>query len=183
MTSELYTHYQHRRPALIFATAILTAVLLVITIQRNLLWRDPIAFFEQNTRLEPNSLRAWGHLSTAYIDRQNYTAAFGALQQFEGKRRGLTREIRDRYFVNLLISLAGMGRHMDAIQIGKKIHDTKIIYDQRQSAIILNSLAVSYGALGYGEQAILSLEEALQLDPSNQDVIRNYARVKKAGLR
>jgi len=181
LVSELYARYQNWRSNVVFSTTIVVVILLIITIQRNLLWQDPVAFFEQNTQVEPKSARAWGHLSTAYIDKQNYTGAFGSLQKVDKAR--LNGTTRDKYLVNLVISLAGMGRATDAIKVGRSVLDTKMIYDPKLRAVMLNSLAVSYGATGYGEQAILSLEEALQLDPNNQDVIRNYASVKKAGLR
>ncbi len=177
----LYLRYLNHRSAVVLTAASIVAVLLIMTVQRNLLWRNPVAFFEQNTALEPGNARALGELSTAYINKHNYTAAFDALRKVD--RTKLNSTTSDKYLVNLVIALAGMGRNQDAIRVGRSVLDTNTIYDPKLRAVILNTLAVSYGALGLDEQAMRSLEEALQLDPNNAEIVKNYAIAKRAGLR
>jgi hypothetical protein len=179
--SELYARYQNWRSTLGVAMAIVVAVLLTMTLQRNLLWRNPVAFFEQNTRVEPNNVRAWGHLSTEYIDRKDFTAAYRALQKVDRTR--LNSTTREKYFVNLVISLSGMKKDDDAIRVGKELLDAKAVDDPIQRAVILNTMAISLARIGFGNQAMRSLEEALQLNPDNQEAIKNYATMKNAGFR
>lgn len=181
LVNELYVRFPNWRSLLVFATAVVVAMLLTVTVQRNLLWRDPVAFFEQNTRLEPNNVRAWGHLSTEYIDRKNFTAAYRALQKVDRAR--LNSTTREKYFVNVVISLSGMKNDDDAIRVGKELLDTKVVDDSAQRAVVLNTMAISLARLGFGNQAMRSLEEALQLNPNNQEVIKNYATMKNAGFR
>lgn len=177
MTNELYVRYQYWRTSLIFATAIVVITLSTMTFQRDLLWQDPIAFFSQNTQLEPESVRAWGNLGAAYIDRKDYTAAYGALRKIDVAR--LNDVTREKYFVNLITSLAGMNKAEEVIKLGRQLLETKMVDAPALRAVVLNAMAVSFVGLGYDVQAMDSLEDALRLDPDNKDVIRNYAYMKR----
>ena len=63
-----------RRYVLVLAAGAVAACCL-LTFQRNRLWRDPVALWEDNVRRAPGRARAHGHLGKAYMDRGRHAEA------------------------------------------------------------------------------------------------------------
>ena len=181
LVGKLYSRYSQRRTVILIVTGVVSILLLVLTVQRNFLWRDPVAFFEQNTRLAPDNVRAWGQLGTAHINKMQYPAAYAALKKIDQAK--LNDNTREKYYANLVIALAGMEKPEEAIHIGRQALDSNAVGSTVLRAVMLNNMAVSYAALGLNEQALRSLEESLRLDPTNVDVVRNIKLMRNAGIR
>jgi Flp pilus assembly protein TadD len=145
----------------------------VITWQRNMLWRDPVAFYEDNLRKAPQSERVRVVLSEAY--------------QKQGRNKDARRMLLEAMEINRTYSQAidALAR-LDIIEGNDS--EALILLEQGvqanpQSKELHTVMGALYSKLGRYAEAELSLQRAIALDPlfgrahSNLGVL--YARQER----
>lgn len=71
-----------KRPKIMFSViGVLVVVFGVWTYQRNTLWNDPVAFWEDAARKSPAHYRAYGNLGVSYLDAKQYNQALEAFHK------------------------------------------------------------------------------------------------------
>lgn len=133
----------------------LIPLLAIVAWQRNALWKDPIAFYEDNLRRAPWSERVNSNLAQEYISVGRYDEALPVLLQAKAINPNLSG-----IYVNL--ALVYMAREdytqaLAALQNGLQINPNG-------KKLLLN-LAVTYKKLGQPAIAIGYLQRAILLDP------------------
>ena len=160
----LLMHLPGRRTAVI-AVVLLTAILSVLTWQRNALWNDPIAFYEDNLRQAPTSERVHLDLANAYRKKERLAEA-GDIY-----RRAL--KINPNYsliHINLSMVYTAQKEYQKAIDI--------LLEGLRRDPShykLYNNLGVLYNMLGRYNEAAASLQKGLMLEQENATVYFNLA--------
>ncbi|MCP3175627.1 tetratricopeptide repeat protein [Desulfuromonas sp. KJ2020] len=146
-------------------TFLLVAALSVLTWQRNDLWNDPAAFYEDNLRRAPRSERV--HLDLANVYRKQ-----GRLEEAQQLyERAL--EINPDYVllhINLSMVYAAQKQHKKAVQI--------LLEGVRRNPShfkLYNNLGVLYNFQGKYAEAAAYLQKGLMLEPYNATVYFNLA--------
>ena len=141
--------------------------LAVLTWQRNALWGDPVAFFEDNLRRHPENVRLMVMLGNAYAEQKRPEEALRIIT--EALRRN------DRYdfaYTARAKILSDLGRGAEAIPFLLQ----GVRYFPR--SIILNEyLGIAYGEAGDFQQALTALRHAVLLDPEDATVYTNLGVV------
>jgi tetratricopeptide (TPR) repeat protein len=102
--------------------AVLLGVLGWLTVERNRLWQDPIAFLQEDARLSPEKERAWTSLGKELMRRQRFKEALEAL----GKALNLGRtddglEVSMPTLLNAVYALHYTGQHRKGFQLATVI--------------------------------------------------------------
>lgn len=147
---------------------VLAAALLLLaglTVSRNALWADPVAFWSDNLAKVPTSSRVMSNLGQAYQSRGDYAAAAEILQ------RSLALTPGDA------IATAGVGNAL--LHLGR-LAEARAAFEQALRLDADNALANSYlGGLyaiaGEIVRAIPLLQRAVTLEPGNSTYLQNLA--------
>jgi superkiller protein 3 len=67
-----------------WCVVVLIVVFALLTVQRNALWAEPIAFYEDNLRKAPHNVRVYTELSYRYIAAKRYPEAESLLLKADG---------------------------------------------------------------------------------------------------
>lgn len=188
-----------RRAALLLALALLICA--PLTWQRNSLWNDPIALYEDNLRQVPGSERASETLATLY----------GKVGRFDAERQLLEKTLRhfpENYIVsvNLAKVYAEENRWPEAYALLEEgirrqpevadFYETAALLASRQGesqravdylrrgvaapgaerARLWNDLGVLYSEAGEARQAEAAFRESLAANPDNRDAHLNLGK-------
>ncbi len=140
----------------------------VLSIKRNILWGDPIRFFENILEYEPNSARINNNLGYLYFDKGNKEKA----EEYYWKATQTTGNSFPQPYFNLGTILQEKGDIRGAIVVFEKA----IELDPNFSYPYPN-LAVIYASQGNLVKATEYLEKLKELQPRLQRVYYNLARV------
>lgn len=153
------------------AVGVLVGVLCVCavwTVQRNSLWRDPVAFWEDSAAKSPGKARPFINLSTVY--RQS-----GYLDKAVAAAKEAVR--LDPRFVNGFVALGTA--YLDKREFDLAIRAFREALDRMPDyASVYNSLARAYLAKGMKREAEAALRENLKLQPKSYEALVNLAAIK-----
>ncbi len=107
----------HDRRAVLAVVAAVVIALGIATWRRNALWRDPVAFWQDNVRLAPTKARAWGNLGRSLALANRPAEAIPALERSLELRPVASREDPGRTIdvINLVMALEALGRDDEAL--------------------------------------------------------------------
>ncbi len=139
-------------------TAVLLAVVLfvgLLTWNRNALWNDPVAFYEDNLLHAPNSERVAVGLAINYVENGQSDSAREVLE----RAVVLNPKYDQLYVILAKIYIEGgqFDQAMQALQNGLAVAP--------YSKTLLNKLGVLYDLLGQAQLAIQTLDKALSVEP------------------
>jgi protein O-mannosyl-transferase len=153
-----------RRGAMV-GIILLTATLSVLTWQRNSLWNEPVAFYEDNLRRAPRSERVHLDLANAYMKQGQLDKAQVLYER--------ALEINPGYVlvhINLSRVYATQRDYQKAVDI--------LLEGLRRNPMhfqLYNNLAVLYNFLGQYREAAAYLQKGVALEPDNATVHFNLA--------
>ncbi len=145
-----------RQTALI-SGALLIGLLALLTWQRNQLWNDPIAFYQDNLKRAPRSERVHVELANAYRKQGRLAEAIPLYQR--------ALEINPDYVlihINLSKAYADQGDFSKAVAI---LQDG--LRSNGSHFKLYNNLGVIYNRLGKFSNAATYLQKGLQFEPDN----------------
>jgi protein O-mannosyl-transferase len=141
--------------------------LAVLTWQRNALWGDQVAFFEENLRHSPENVRVMVMLGNAYAAQKRPDDGLRMIE------RAMQRNARyDFAYTAQGKILIDLGRGAEAIPFllqGLQYYP--------QSVVLNEYLGVAYGEAGNFPQALKSLQRAALLNPEDASVYTNLGVV------
>lgn len=183
----------------VILVSVLIALYSLLTVQRNTLWADPVAFNEDNLRKAPHNERMYVELSRLYIEQTRYAMAEDML------KKGLLINPRSaKLHDNLGVLYYLRGEQERAIEVlkrgitfnpdyGKLCINLAVVYSSRSEynlaelwlrrAAIINptdaaahyNLGVVYYKMGNRERSVESFQSALAHAPYNTDVMLHLA--------
>jgi tetratricopeptide (TPR) repeat protein len=103
-----------RRAPATLAVIVLT-LLGVATLRRNLMWRDPVAFWQDDVRRAPGKARAWGSLGRSLIEADRPAEGVRALQESMRLDREASRDLNPLDIANLAVGLHALHRDSEAL--------------------------------------------------------------------
>lgn len=151
------------------AGAAVTAALLIAlagsTWARNALWADHIEFLRHETRLSPDSQRAWTSLGKELMRESHFQEALQALERAgEVADRQDGGSLRPPTLLNMIFALHYTERHDEAVELANNtptdgFNDTeKAFYHEARGRALL--------ALGEVREARADLRESVRLNPT-----------------
>lgn len=144
---------------------LLVGILAILTWQRNQLWNDPIAFYQDNLEQAPRSERVHVELANAYRKQ-------GFLDQAETlyhQALAINPDYAPTY-VNLSVVYVTKKRFFEAEAIL-----LKGLRSKPREYRLYNNLGVLYNRLGQFDQAAAYLKNGLQVNPDNASLHFNLA--------
>lgn len=136
----------------------------VWSFQRNRVWTDPVALFEDNAAKSPGKARVHGNLGKAYLDRGRYEEA---RQSFE-RAVALDPQIVGAYN-NLAVIYLDHVRDWDKARAALE----KVLSREPAHVESLVNLGVLELRLHRPEQALRPLQKALEVEPSSRGGLYN----------
>lgn len=138
------------------------------TVERNRLWQDPVAFWEDSTAKAPGKARPFINLSVAYRERGDHAKAIAAAQ---------TAIRLDPRFVNGFFALGSA--YLEQGDLDPAIATFQdVLRRMPEYADVYNALAGAYLRKGMLTEAAAALRENLRLDPDNFRALVNLAAIK-----
>lgn len=141
--------------ATVFAFLIVFLALALLTWNRNNLWNNQIAFYEDNLKTAPNSERVMSDLAKYYIDRRNYREAETLLQ----KAMEVNPESENTY-INLMTIYGQEGRLTDAYMI---INRGLALFPD--SDYLNYGLGMIYSQRGEFDKAMFYTQKSIRFNP------------------
>lgn len=138
------------------------------TVERNRLWQDPVAFWEDSTVKAPGKARPFINLSVAYRERGDYAEAIAAAQ---------TAIRLDPRFVNGFFALGSAYLEQGKLDLAI-VTFLDVLRRMPEYADVYNGLAGAYLRKGKLAEAAAALQENLRLDPDNFRALVNLAAIK-----
>lgn len=161
------------RSSALFIVSILIGINAIISWQRNVLWNDPVAFYEDNLRKTPHNERIKGFLALSYMQRDRNEDAIKLLKEVISTNPSLESAI-----VTLSDTYIKVGRRAEAIELLEKHVRIKPM-----SYKFHNSLGSLYSMAGRNELAEYHLKYATQILPRSGEAYSNlgahFAGLKK----
>lgn len=136
-----------------------------LTYKRNDLWRDPIAFLQEDARLNPDLERAWTSLGKELMRRMQFEEALDAF----GNALNLARtedgmEVRPNTLANTILALHYTGQHQKAFELAG------ILPPDTLTPVVLSTVLEARGtamiAVNALERARRELERSLAAYPN-----------------
>jgi len=162
------------RPAVAVAVIVL-GVLGAATWQRNQRWRDPVAFWRENTEREPTKARAWGNLGKHLVLAGRTAEGAEALRESMRLQAAAAGEegVEPLDVVNLSMALQALGRGDEALarverQLGRPGEPAS------RAMLLLNRGNIQFER-GRLVEAEASYREALRLRPRSLPIQANLA--------
>jgi len=151
------------------AGAVVTfAVVLVlagVTWDRNRLWADQIEFLRAETRLSPESQRAWTSLGKELMREGRFREALGALEEAaeiaEHREDG---RLRPPTILNMIFALHYLERHREAVELANNTPRDE--FNQTEQAFYYEARGRAYFGLGDYQQAREDLTQSARLNPT-----------------
>lgn len=143
-------------------------VLLVVataTYARNSLWADRIAFLEHETRVTPNSQRAWTSLGKELMREARFEAALEALRQAaEIAERHEAGALRPPTILNMIFALHYTDRNNEAVELARNAPLDE--FNQTEQAFYFEARGRARLALGEYTKARDDLTRSARLNPT-----------------
>lgn len=153
-----------------FGAVVLVIVpLAVLTWQRNALWTDPIAFYEQNLQVSPDNERVYFNLSQEYLKAGDFERG-----EFLIRESIAMNPARHFGYVSLKEVYLAQERLDEAIGMLQYGIDH---VDPKYRGQLLNDLAFVYGRKGDFDRAIATLHEAIAASPEVPAPYYNMAQM------
>ncbi|MGH7729694.1 MAG: tetratricopeptide repeat protein [Candidatus Eiseniibacteriota bacterium] len=172
LLAELPRWSRGTRPAAA-ATLLVLGVLAVMTWQRNQLWRDPVAFWRDNTERAPTKARGWGNLGKHLVLAGRAGEGEGALRESMRLHAVAGDEVEPLDVVNLAMALQALGRDREALALVE--HQLEVPRLGSARAMLL----LSKGNILFREGRLVEAEEsfgnALRILPHSLPVQINLA--------
>lgn len=137
--------------------------LALLTWQRNALWGDPVAFFEDNLRRRPDNVRVMVMLANAYAAAKRPDDGLRMVEQ--ALRFNPTYDYAYAALGKMLVDQGAGARAIEPLRRG-------LTY-QPQSVLLNEYLGVALGQAGRNEAALAQLRLALSLDPEDASILAN----------
>jgi Flp pilus assembly protein TadD len=151
-----------RAGALVAGAVILT--LTGATYARNALWSDRIAFLERETRMSPESQRAWTSLGKELMRARRFEAALEALREAERIAVEEDGMLRPPTILNLIFALHYTGRHQEAV---RRADATPLEpFNETERAFFFEARGRAHLELGQLNAAQADLERSARLNPT-----------------
>lgn len=147
---------------------VLIALFSFWTVERNRLWQDPVAFWEDSAAKAPGKARPFINLSAAYRERGDYGQAIAAAQ---------TAIRLDPRFVNGFFALGSAYLEQGDLDLAIAAFQD-VLRRMPEYADVYNGLAGAYLGKGMLTEAAAALRENLRLDPENFRALVNLASIK-----
>lgn len=147
-------------------------ILSVLTVQRNSLWADPVAFWHDNAQKAPQSTRVMVILAKAYLNRGDYAHAeewYRKALNIESRNPGPLAKIRRANPLNALGSIYLKQGRTDEAQL----YFERALENDPDNSYANMNLGRLYFESGQVEKGVALLEHANNLDPLNR-VTLNY---------
>jgi len=153
-----------RRVAAVSGLLVL-ALLAGLTHARNSLWADQIDFLRNETRLSPNSQRAWTSLGKELMRKAQFEEALQALQEAADiAQRQENGALRPPTLLNMIFALHYTKRNREAIDLAL---NTPIDgFSKAERAFYFEARGRSYLALGQPGRARADLNRSVRLNPT-----------------
>lgn len=167
------------KPRYAWLVALYVAVLAGLTWQRNDTWRDPVAFFSHETRVDSDSFRAHCLLGQAYYEQGNIPEAITAFRQAWPLRASRIERGNNTYTscaTNFAATLQE-GRQLDAADelIASLPLADFPAFDRSKLTGILGNIEALRENYDRAEELFT---QARQINPQNIDAIANLAKLK-----
>ena len=137
---------------------VIVSVLSISTYNRNTIWKDPQALWEDVIAKAPNNARAYNNLG---VELKNKGEFDKAIEQFEKSLKA------DKNYTSVYFNLGDvqyrLGNYEDAVVYLKKALTLKL--NQQLHLDVLNKLGRTYSAMGQTENAIDAFKEAIKVYP------------------
>jgi tetratricopeptide (TPR) repeat protein len=104
-----------RRGSAATLAAIVLTLLGVATLRRNLVWRDPVAFWQDDVRRAPDKARAWGNLGRSLIEADRPAEGVRALEESMRLDREASQDLNPLDIANLAVGLHALHRDSEAL--------------------------------------------------------------------
>ncbi len=153
----------------VVAIVIIVAVLSVTTFNRNLLWNDPQALWEDVLIKFPNNVRAHNGLGVIFKEQEEYDKALIQLEK--------ALKINPIYFpayYNIGDIQYKVGNYGVAVEYFEKVLRLKPSYHFHLDT--LNSLAITYSEMDDDRNAVGTFNDAIRLFPSSIMLYNNLGR-------
>lgn len=162
----------------VFGFCGLVLLLFALTLLRNQLWRDPVAFARQEIAVSPGVLRPWSLLGEAYLrqnrDEEAVQAYLDGLDAFDTSYDRNNNTII-AYYQNLALALSRVGRFQEALNVLEE-YDWRAHGRLDQSAVLAVRGNI-YASQMQVNQARQDFEEALRLNPDNVNAMLSLGKV------
>lgn len=153
------------RRAGILACLLVFGLLGGLTYLRNSLWADQIDFLRNETRLSPNSQRAWTSLGKELMRKAKFEEALNALQEAaEIAQRQENGALRPPTLLNIIFALHYTDRNREAIELA--LNTSVDGFSRAERAFYFEARGRSYLALGQNNRARADLERSARLNPT-----------------
>lgn len=164
----LLFQYMGPRPVVYAVLIILVSLWSYWTVQRNEVWRDPVAFWSDSARKSPEKARPYMNLSVALRESGDIDGAIAA------SKRAI--EIDPR-FVNGFVGLAAAYEEKGELEKAAALY-RHVLQLMPKYAEVHNMLGVVYLKQGKVFDAIMSFNESLRVKPDNVNTLVNRATAK-----
>ncbi|MBF0101515.1 MAG: tetratricopeptide repeat protein [Desulfobacterales bacterium] len=156
----------------------LVIVFLVITWQRNQLWRDPIRFWNDCADHSPKKIRPKSELAKHYILNGKHTEALKLLMDIfknsiQGANQGAALEKEDAF--NLMLVLGELGQYETALKIADTFPESKLTPFFRSK--LWGNRGYLYLKLNNKEKAEACYRKAVELSNINMDAMNNLGQL------
>ncbi|MDD5085630.1 MAG: tetratricopeptide repeat protein [Candidatus Omnitrophica bacterium] len=162
---KLFKSEQIERYTLIFIFTALVPVLALLSYQRNMVWKDSFALWQDALKTAPSSHVAHFCMGIAYEGAGNYNKA---IEEYKVALKA--NPDFPRLLANLGIAYEKSGMIKEAIEL-----DLKAIKLDPKSIIAYNDLGVCYAKQGRVEDAIRAYERAIEVNPEYDKAYNNIS--------
>ena len=143
----------------------LLVLLVGLTHARNSLWADQIDFLRNETRLSPDSQRAWTSLGKELMRKGRFEEALQALQEAaEIAQRRENGALRPPTLLNIIFALHYTGRNREAVELA--LNSSIDEFNKTERAFYFEARGRSYLALGQANRAQQDLTRSARLNPT-----------------
>lgn len=141
-----------------------------LTVKQNILWREPISYYQKLLEHVTDSPRVYNNLGLAYSEMGKESKAQALYQK--------AIKVDSTYFdahYNLGNTYKALGKEEEAVASYKKTVGLSPKYTKAYY-----NMGITYAQMGRKEEAILSYEEAIKLEPENAILYNNLGTVYSA---
>jgi len=145
---------------------VIVSVLSISAYNRNTIWKDPQALWEDVIAKAPNNARAYNNIGVELKSKGEYDKA---IEQLEKSLKA------DKNYTSVYFNLGDvqyrLGNYEDAVVYLKKALTLKL--NQQLHLDVLNKLGRTYSAMGQNENAIDAFKEAIKVYPTAVEPYNN----------
>jgi len=151
-----------------YAFALITVVLVVLTISRNRVWKDDVTFYSAMVAGAPGSAIPHANLGHAYMRGGNIEGAVTELREASRLSGG-----------NPVIHYELGSLYMKAGKLYEAVGEFRAAIEMKPDFVeAYNALGIAYAGLGENSLALDAFESVLIYDPLSEAALSNIARLK-----